>query len=83
MVLDERPSIKGDGLRLSGRLLVDGCAGGGEGGGDEITSINRRVQLSELQAVGRGGGGGQCLLINGKGTTDRTHKVNGKRRGGA
>lgn len=29
VVLDERPPVKGDGLGLSGRLLVDGCKGGG------------------------------------------------------
>lgn len=34
VVLDERPPVKGDGLGLSGRLLVNGC-GGGVGGGEE------------------------------------------------
>lgn len=33
VVLDEGPSVKGDGLGLPGRLLVDGCEGKGGGGG--------------------------------------------------
>lgn len=33
VVLDERPPIKGDGLGISGRLLVDGCDRRGRGGG--------------------------------------------------
>lgn len=50
VVLDERPPIKGDGLGISGRLLVDGCDRRGRGGGggeredcsgDEITPINK------------------------------------------
>lgn len=66
VVLDERPPVKGDGLGLSGRLLVDGCGGGGagRGGGERMRShqsIRQRVQLSELKAMeceqmGQGGG---------------------------
>lgn len=59
VVLDERPPIKRDGFCLSGRLLVDGCEGGGRGGGKRSVqrmrsyqSIRQRVQLSELKAMG-------------------------------
>lgn len=44
MVLDERPPVKGDGLGLSGRLLVDGCEGGRarqRGGGKEREIVQR------------------------------------------
>lgn len=45
VVLDERASVKGDGLGLSGRLLIDGCErreGRGEKcSEDEITPINK------------------------------------------
>lgn len=57
VVLDERLPIKGDGLRLPGRLLVDGCEGeGGRGRGcleDEITPINK-MEASVIRAEGNG-----------------------------
>lgn len=60
VVLDERPPVKGDGLGLSGRLLVDGCGGvvgGGWGGAgrreDEITPINK-TEGSVIRAEGNG-----------------------------
>ena len=57
VVLDECPPIKGDGLSLPGRLLVDGCEG--EGGRrkdcsqDEITPINK-TEASVIRAEGNG-----------------------------
>lgn len=92
VVLDERLPVKGDGLGLSSRLLVDGCEGGGVGGGivqrmSSHQSIRQRVQLSELKAMereqmGRGRGGGSVrafvVLINVKGKAGHTHKVNGE-----
>lgn len=54
VVLDERPSVKGDGLGLSGRLLVDGCERGGEDHSeDEITPINE-TEGSVIRAEGNG-----------------------------
>lgn len=91
VVLDERPPIKGDGLGIPGRLLVDGCEG--EGGRGRVIqrmrshqSIRRRPQISELKAMeceqmgrGRVGSvGAFVVLINVKGTAGHTHKVNGK-----
>ena len=56
VVLNERPTVKGDGLRLSGRLLVDGCGGEKEGGSskDEIMAIDEE-HASVIRAKGRGG----------------------------
>lgn len=59
VVLDERPPVKGNGLGLSGRLLVDGCERERGGVGvencseDEITPINK-TEGSVIRAEGNG-----------------------------
>ena len=88
VVLDERPPAKGNGLGLSCRLLIDGCKGRGGGERERMRShqsITARVQLSEPKAMeceemgqGERGVGFFFALINVKGTTGQTHKVNGE-----
>lgn len=56
VVLDERLPVKGDGLCLSGRFLIDGCEQGRGGEGesrseDEITPINE-IEGSVIRAEG-------------------------------
>lgn len=70
VVLDERPPVKGNGLGLSGRLLVNGCGRGGErerergDSEDEITPINE----TEGSLMGAGGNG---VRANGGGRKGR------------
>lgn len=68
VVLDERPPVKGDGLGLSGRLLVNGCGRGGERERERGViqrmrsrrSMRRRVRLWELEAM-------ECERMEGEG----------------
>lgn len=68
VVLDERPPVKGDGLGLSGRLLVNGCGRGGERekesgviqGMRSRRSMRRRARLWELEAM-------ECERMEGEG----------------
>lgn len=57
VVLDERPPVKGDGLGLSGRLLVNGCGGRRERGGgdseDVITATNQTEGYFGDRSCGR------------------------------
>lgn len=74
VVLDERPPVKGNGLGLSGRLLVNGCGRGGErerergDSEDEITPINE----TEGSLMGAGGNG---VRANGGGRRRRRARL--------
>lgn len=52
VVLDERPPIKGDGLGISGRLLVDGCDRRGGGGEERIVQGMRSHQSISERGLG-------------------------------
>lgn len=68
VVLDERPPVKGDGLGLSGRLLVNGCGGRTEGESDSEDVITATNQIEGHfgnrigAAGGRGWGNGTARL---------------------
>lgn len=67
VVLDERPPVKGDGLGLSGRLLVNGC-GGEDDSEDVITATNQTEGHfgNKIGAAGGWGGGewgGACVFF--------------------
>lgn len=90
VVLDECSPVKGDGLSLSSRLLVDGCEGRGGVGerglfiGWYHTNQCYRVfschswRQWRVSKWGRGSVGAFVVLINVKGTVGHMHKVNGK-----
>lgn len=52
VVLDERPPVKGDGLGLSGRLLVNGCGGRTEGRVIQRVSLQRPIRRRGISATG-------------------------------
>lgn len=64
MVLDEGPSVEGDGLRLSGRLLVDSW--------QQRAKTLKRMRPHRIDEEQRG----WLDLITVRGDSDCTHKVN-------